>query len=632
MTTLRSRILALLALVPLLIGAVIVLLGMTVDRSWSAAGEESPAGAPVAAAPGGADAAQIAQAQKAAANASAQAGMLSTGTGQLAEGTGKLREGAGELGGGVREAQDGASQLAEGMRQLQAATGQLGGGATELADGVGGAVDQVVGLGAVQGQLLEAVDNLDRELAASSDPRAGELRGQLGDFRRQVENVDFGGEITSQLTRLKDGSRELANQLAVPGYGYHDGIYQATEGAKQLDQGLGQLGGGVDEAVNGVNQLDDGAKRVDGMAATNKDRVNDVRRALPATQAAASAQGAEATGEEAATGSSLAPVYALLIGALAALGGLAAGLMYLARSREAWLVGAGTVLSAAALFWVLSGAGVVAVLAAAGILALLTAASAAVALVGVVALGRTVAAPLLVVAAVVQVGLVGWVWKTAASSDPTIVWQAVSGLTPLHWGTGALTAAGNGADATVAWTGAAILAAVLVLAWLAIGSARREPAYVGGAGVHASREGGRYYRKSADASEGEFDGEIDDAARDDVAADGAVGGARGAVAEDYDADGLAEEYDEIEGDPVEGEVSYIGDGYIDAERDGAEPVDPPTDPEGFPAPGADSADAADGAVDEATGDSVDETVHGATAAAEPRRGRRRRSLRRWFRR
>ena len=115
---------------------------------------------------------------------------------------------------------------------------------------------------------------------------------------------------------------------------------------------------------------------------------------------------------------------------------------------------------------------------------------------------------------------------------------------------------------------------------------------VGGAGVHASREGGRYYRKSADASEGEFDGEIDDAARDDVAADRAAG------ADDYDEDELAEEYEEIEGDPVDDEVTYIGDGYIDADD-------------------ADNADDADDA---------------AAEEAEAKRNRKRRSHRRWFRR
>lgn len=466
MVSLRSRIFALLALLPLLIGAVVVLAGFSIDRSWSAssAGDQS-AGAPIASAPGGADAGQLSAARRAAGEAGANAGLLKTGTGQLVDGTGKLKDGAGQLGGGMKEAQSGSAQLANAMRQLQSGTGELGAGATELADGVGTAVDQIMAIAVVRGQLLEALDQLDKELGDSIDPRAKKMRSDLAGYRGQVESMGLGDDVTGQLNRLKDGSRELANQLSTPGFKYHDGIYAATDGAQKLQQGLGQLGGGVDEAVKGVGQLDEGAQRIDAMAQQNRDKIGAVQRALPAMEPAAAAGPADDSEHRRAV---MPPLYALMMVALAGLGGMAGGIVWLNRRRDGWTIGVGAAAAASVLFWLLSGAGVLAGLAATGAMMLSAAAAAVLTLIVLKNWQSKFAAPVVAGLGLVQVGFVGWVWRMAIGSEPATVWQAISALSPLHWGTAAVTAAGNGTGQFVGLIGSALIAAVVLFGVLSI--------------------------------------------------------------------------------------------------------------------------------------------------------------------
>lgn len=472
MSSLRFRLIALLAVVPLILGAVyLAVAGPGLERSWSDAAH--PAGAPVAQGPAGVDPAELVDARRAASEAGTQAGFLTTGTDELTSGTGQLRDGAGDLAAGTEEAKAGAQELHNGLVQLQAATGQLGDGATQVADGVGSAVDQIVGLGAVQGQILTALDDIDGKLADSRDPQVGKLRRDLAGFRGQVEAVDLTGGITDQLTELKEGSREIANQLAVPGYGFHDGIYSATDGARQLNEGLGALQGGVGEAVDGVSQLDDGAQRIDQMAETNKDQLNTIQRSLPAVQAPAQGEGVQAAAESEITGQ-LAPMYALLIGALAALGGVAAAYIGRGRWLDLLLGGVGVVVLSGVLFGLLSqGVEAVGVAAGVAVLALMTAASAGLTLLARCVAGDRWGAVFTMVWSIVQVGLVGWVWQTASRTEIAVAWEVIAALTPLHYVTGALSAVGNAGAPQLVWLGAGVLAAVAVLAFAAVGLGRR---------------------------------------------------------------------------------------------------------------------------------------------------------------
>lgn len=481
----RNLLLALLLVVPLIVGAVVTAaVNLQPGDSWAPGGEA--AGAPVAGSAAGIDPADLVDARRAASEAGSQASFLSTGTGELSDGTGQLRDGAGELASGVDDAKTGAQELHDGLVQLQSATGQLGAGATRVADGVGSAVDQVLGLGAVQGQILTAIDDIDGELAESDYEGAGELRDQLAGFRDQVEAADLEGSVTDQLTQLKEGSREIANQLAVPGYGFHDGIYSATDGARRLNEGLGALQGGVDEAVTGVNDLDDGAQRIDQMAERNQDKLTEVQRSLPAGQAPAESGGVQAAAESEPMGQLL-PMYALLLGALAALGGVAVGFLGRGRRLDLVLGGAGVVALTGVLFALLGqGLTVGGTVVAVGVLALMTAAST-----GLTLLARRVAGDrwggmAAMVGAIIQVGLVGWVWQAAASADVGTGWQVIAALTPLHHVTGALSAAGNAGDPTLIWLGGGVLAAVAVLSFVVLGLGRREAA-AGGTAADGER-------------------------------------------------------------------------------------------------------------------------------------------------
>ncbi|MBH5295192.1 hypothetical protein AY498_06235 [Corynebacterium ulcerans] len=462
---------AILLAAPLIAGTVYaVSTDYDLASSWST-GEES-AGAPAVH-----DDAALVDARRAAGEAGAQAGLLKGGTKQLADGTHKLADGSKQLGAGTTAARDGAAKLADGMNQLQAATGQLGDGATEIANGVDQAVGQLFALEAVRGQILGALDRTIGDIAKSKDPKAAEFKPQLEDFRSQVDTFQVDKNITDQLTKLRDGSRELANQLHVPGYGFHDGIYSATKGSKELSAGLNELAAGVDEALKGVEQLDQGAQKVDGMAKTNQDRVGAVSRALPVIQAGTP------EAEEAGITKTLAPMYAFLI---------AAGVMLAAGTYgrgRAWVVSLVGGIALAAL-----GGSLVAILgaelgaaeaaAAAGICALLVLASGLGTAVLIRAFGATWGYLAALVGIIAQVGIVGWVWNSAATAQIGTTAQALVNLMPLNYPTLALSSLGNGTNSPALWV------AVLVTAGLAAAGAvslkllgRRESS-----GAHAAPE------------------------------------------------------------------------------------------------------------------------------------------------
>lgn len=443
---LKVGLLSLLVIVPLLIGAgLMAATGWQPAEAWT---KEEVAGAPSA---GESPEAALADARSKASVAQANSSLLDTGSQQLADGTEQLRGGAEELGGGIDELSAGSQQLVDGLTQLQAGTGQLGSGANELADNVGGAVDQVLGLGAVQGQILEAIDGTLQDLHGVATPEAKEIRDQLRGLRGQVETFDINESLGGDLNRLKDGSRELANQLSVPGYAYHDGIYQAVEGAKQLNAGIGELDGGVGEALDGVGQLDDGAQRINDMASTNQENILDILRVLPVAQ------------EDAEPVRALSPITGLLIGLLTIAGGVALGVV----RKRWWLVLLGTILAAGV------GVGLLALFAtgwtweatgwAAGVLALGVLATAMLTRAALALCGPKCGAVVITVANLIQLAVVGWVWKAATTTGIASFWQIAASVLPLHWMTTGVTVAGNDGAGGMLWASLGVLGAVAVL-------------------------------------------------------------------------------------------------------------------------------------------------------------------------
>ncbi len=443
----RGILLCILLILPLLAGAAIAgVTGWDPARSWSSEGTGAPSAA-------NADSAALSDAARTASEAQAQAGFLKSGTGQLATGTGKLKEGADGLGGGVDKLSSGSQELYDGLVQLQSGTAQLGNGATEVANGVGAAVDQIVGLKVVQGQLLQAIDGTVKDLEGNNSAEARNIKSQLADLRVQVNNFQLDQNLTDQLTRLKEGSREISNQLAVNGYGYHDGVYKAVEGAKQLNDGTKQLDAKVDEALSGVKQLDDGAKKVDGMAKQNQSKVQEVQRALPAPTGGV--QDARL----------LSPVVAMLIAVVLTLGGACLGAFVVCSGRSPWLPLFGGVVVLAVLaeimFFLLATGPTGEAALWVGLAAVVTSLASAGLTTALLRYFGKVGAGLAVVLGLAQIAAVGWFWKSAvAAAVVGGAWKVVMGLLPLHWTTSALTVAGNGGDHMLLWTALGVLGVV----------------------------------------------------------------------------------------------------------------------------------------------------------------------------
>lgn len=427
MTLLRRSLLALLLMVPLIAGTIYATAtNLEPAASWS----EEPA-----AAPGGAD---LVPARRAAGEAQSQAGFLQNGTKELSKGAGELATGTNQLAEGASSANKGAADLSKGMVEIQAGTGQLGAGATKVADGVGKAVEQVQGIGLIQGQIVAEINKVDADLAKKNDPQSAEFRKQLAEFKKQVETFKLDGNTVDQLAQLRTGSREIANQLNVPGYGYHDGIYSATKGAKELSAGLAELDKGLTEANKGAGSLRDGADKVDGMAKTNKEKIGAVQRALPADPAPA----------ESGPAPQLIPLFGFLIAALVMVGSVFSGRW---RWLLAVLLGALAILILGTSLTPVVGASLVGVLLLAGLASALLSN----------AIDRLFGKWPVYAFLVLQVGLVGWVWKQASVSSVSSVWAALSRLMPLDYATSGLSAIGNHGSP------AALVLSLLVLALVA---------------------------------------------------------------------------------------------------------------------------------------------------------------------
>lgn len=441
------------ALLALVVGA---FLPMNPADTWANAARDSEvSGAPHV----GPD--NLGDARRAAGEAGLQATVLKQGAGQLAAGIGEAQGQTRQLIDALTAAQSGSQELADGMVQLQAGTGQLGAGATQLADSIGEIVGQVIGFEAVRGQVISAIDRSMEELKGAKDPEAVQARESLQGLREQAQTAQLPPDAVAKLNQLRDGSRDLANQLAVPGYGFHDGIYTATRGSAELAAGLRELQAQTGQATGGIDELVAGVEQLNRMAGMNADKVGAVRAALPVPAVAPGADGDEPAGP------TLAPVAAMLLAAMAVLGGSAlAGAAWFASRRRWWILGAGSVVVAAAgtiLAGVIgSGFGMQEyALAFVGVLAG-TLASAGLASVFNRAFGAGVGLGAAGVLALVQTGLVGWVWRTATTAQVDSVWVALSQAAPMHWASTAVSAAGNGGD----YRG--IVSAVLLSALLAV--------------------------------------------------------------------------------------------------------------------------------------------------------------------
>lgn len=501
----RRTLLSLLLILPLIAGAAYLgWAGIGPSAAWTADGaEEGRAPGPVP----GIDVAQVQDARRAIGEANTQAGFLKAGMGGATEGIRELKDGGTELVGGTGEIRRGASELATGMNELQAGTGRLGGGAKEIADGAGAIADSVGLVNVAIGQVEASIGPAKESLRAAGD---GDGVANLEALERQLGAIDFDA-IAGQAERFRTGANDLSYQLNTPGAPYRDGIYNATAGANQLRAATGDLDEGAKKLDGGLKELDEGAGRLDGMAKTTADKIGDAQRAMPVPTAdqlsAAGSAGGAGTGDgaggeagaedgagDAASGAAgnatLAPTLAFMVSALVMLA--ASALWLIAGPRRG---GRGVDSTDADRSWwsrALPGgafAGALAGIVAIGVVVLFIMADGldllrgatsvivlALAALAATALARAVLAVfggpwgrfVILAGMLVQVGVIGWVWRSAASAatggaELATAWGVVAALLPLHHPTAALTALGNDGS-TVMWgTSAGVLLALVFI-------------------------------------------------------------------------------------------------------------------------------------------------------------------------
>ena len=516
----RRTLLSLLLILPLIAGAAYLgWAGIGPSAAWTADGaEEGRAPGPVP----GIDVGQVQDARRAIGEAGTQAGFLNAGMGQATEGIGELKDGGTELVDGTGQVRKGAADLATGMTELQAGTGRLGAGAKEIAAGAGTIADNVGLVNVAVGQVEAALGPAKEALRASGDPNAGDAVADLEALERQLATVDFDA-IAGEAERFRRGADDMSYQLNTPGAPYRDGIYNATAGAAALRTGTEELDEGAKKLDGGLRELDEGAGRLDGMAQTTVDKIGDAQRAMPVPtgdQLAAAGLAGDAGdgGEGAAAGpnATLAPTLAFMVSALVMLAASALWLIDGPRRRGRGVVGAspdsdadldadasrggwwGRVLPGGAFAGAL--AGIVAIgalvlfIMADGmdllrgatsviVLALAALAATAVARAVMVVFGPAWGRAVILAGMLVQVGVIGWVWRTAATAasggtELATAWGVAVALLPLHHPTAALTALGN-AGSTVMWgTSAGVLLALVVIGALIdrFGGGRRRAA------------------------------------------------------------------------------------------------------------------------------------------------------------
>lgn len=459
----------LLAMVLLVLGA---FLPMNPADTWTAS--EEVLGAPATAASPD----NLVDARRAAGEAKSQAGFLTNGTSQLKDGSEDLKDGMGDLADGAETARSGAESLAGGMNELNNGMGELGNGAGQVADGVGTAVDTVVGFEAIKGQVLGAIDRTLEQTESSDDPDIEEARNALNELRGQVETAQLPEDIVEQLNQLRDGSREISNQLTTEGYAFYDGMNSATNGANDLSGGMTELRDGANTARDGAQELYDGASQIDTMAGNTEGKIEDIQSAIPGP----TPQQQQATaGPGQVTVSALSPLVAMLIAALMIVGGLALGCAaFVAAGSRRAIVGYGaaflTVIGLVLVMVLGVGLSPLAMLAIGAGLVVGVLASAGLTWMGLAAFGARAGVAAAAVFATVQVGIVGWVWKSASVASVGVAWNIVAGLLPLHWTTTTLSAAGNAGSTQALWISLMLAAALGILGVTAIARGRTRAA------------------------------------------------------------------------------------------------------------------------------------------------------------
>ena len=423
------------------LGLALLVLPLVLAALWAVVGPQ-PEQDPAAAGAGGPLRSALADASANSSFTVAGAEQLRSGSAELAEGTEQLRAGSAEL--------------AAGMEQLQAGMGQAGGGATEVAGGVSRVVGAVRGVAVIQGQVSTAIDDALSRLQGDA-PEVVRAREALTGLKQQLAAQGLDQNTLSGLDQLDAGAAELARQLSAPGAPLRDGVYEATRGARELATGAGQLD-------DGAGTLRDGAASVADSAARTQDAIGRTGRALAAEQGDAGAAAAEAADDsQRRTSAGI-----LGVAAAAVLGALLVQLVRRPGGPVAQTALALAVLTAGLSAWALATADRPSVLGGAavvGLVALVVVASSALWRALIAVLGSWPGRLAAVALAGASAGVAWWVWVSGTAPSAVVT---LASATTTGQATAALDAVLLAGPPAVAWTGAAVLAAVAVCSALAV--------------------------------------------------------------------------------------------------------------------------------------------------------------------
>jgi putative membrane protein len=229
--------------------------------------------------------------------------VVSSGSGikQAADGAARLADGAGQLAAGLDTARAGSASLATGAQQLSdginsatepllavskalsvvgANTDQLQQGATALQQ----ADDQIGGIAAAQDAAATSLSAVIDQLGARQDPLANTLRG----VQDQLRQHQFTPEIRQRLTDARNAAINMTSGLRAPGSPLGSALDQVgskgqnlTSKLTRLRDGAQQVASGNSQLASGIAKLDDGAQQLKSGSAELATKLSDGAKQVP---------------------------------------------------------------------------------------------------------------------------------------------------------------------------------------------------------------------------------------------------------------------------------------------------------------------------------------------------------------
>lgn len=194
------------------------------------------------------------------------AAKLADGAGTLSQGLTTLDGKIGELGAGVDKLAAGGAKVSDGSHKLSDGAGRLVDGTAKLGDG---AAQIDAGVGQLTGMVLPLLDQA-QTVAPTLRPVADTLRSlgmteQADQISGLADKLDANNpqNMAAQLTRLKDGTAQLSDNLNNPEAPYLSGVLTLQQGLGTLSEGADTLSAGLTKLQASTGKLKDGTAKLD---------------------------------------------------------------------------------------------------------------------------------------------------------------------------------------------------------------------------------------------------------------------------------------------------------------------------------------------------------------------------------